>query len=153
MRTIHGRKLEERWRALGAPKWHNYVVKKDTQGVVNWLWRDPKDLNLPPGLEKRMREMLERRTIKLSNVEDKLIWCGAKRGKYSVKNWLWHVGCIVLRGELADTSMVEWEVSPKSRIIHVASLESKNFDWRSIEIDGFHRPIQMHDVQNGRRDN
>lgn len=75
----------------------DYVVRVENRGKEKWMWHNLAELNLPPDLDNKMKTMLEDRSIKLSNKEDKIIWCGAKSGPYSIK-----VGYGILDSDLTE---------------------------------------------------
>lgn len=48
-------------------------------------WKDPKELDLVKHDREMLQEILDNRLITFSWVEDEIIWCGDKSGKYLVK--------------------------------------------------------------------
>ncbi|XP_059067838.1 uncharacterized protein LOC131858570 [Cryptomeria japonica] len=48
-------------------------------------WKDPRGLDLEEADERLLRNILDNREVTCSRQEDKIIWCGAKSGSYSVK--------------------------------------------------------------------
>lgn len=70
-------------------KWGKYVsdflIQEFKFGVPVWEQKDPVELKLPKEEEKRFRELLLSRIIRINNEDDQIVWCGTKSNNYVVK--------------------------------------------------------------------
>ncbi|XP_059065117.1 uncharacterized protein LOC131857080 [Cryptomeria japonica] len=64
-------------------------------------WKDPSDRNLGEDDQRTLRNILASREVMGSREQDKIIWCGAKSGIYSLK-----LGYALLE---EDVRKVDWE--------------------------------------------
>lgn len=58
---------------------------KFVEGRLEWGWKSMDNVEVDEELKRLMSEIFKNRKVLLTGSRDKVVWCGAKDGIYSVK--------------------------------------------------------------------